>query len=332
MSTSLHSIESEKTYENCGNMLLDKELKLKNITLRNRIVLPPMAREDSIDGKVSEDLVEYYRLRAECTGLIIVEHEYVSIEGKSTPKQLSMADDSVIDSFRNLTDAIHKENCFAIAQLNHGGKEGISSDWLNINSMTKEDIEKVKRDFANAAIRTKKAGFDGVEIHSAHEYLLSHFYSPYTNKRTDEYGGNLENRMRIQNEIIQEVRKAVGEDYIVAIRFGAYDYLEGGSKIEEIPIAVRTFVDSGADLIDISGGLCRYTNPISKEPGYFKELSKIAKESCDVPVILTGGIKKARDAEALLEGGYADLIGIGRAMIMDGEWSRKALYKLKRLE
>ena len=312
----------------CENMFLEKELKLKNIILRNRIVLPPMAREDSVDGKVSEDLIEYYRLRAECTGLIIIEHEYVSLEGRSTPKQLSMADDSVIDSFRKLTEAIHKENCFAIAQLNHSGRGEISGDRLNIKSMSKEDIKKVKRDFVNAAVRTKKAGFDGVEIHSAHEYLLSHFYSPLSNKRTDEYGGNLENRMRIHNEILQEIRNAVGEDYILAIRFGAYDYWEGGSKLEEIPIAVRSFVDSGADLIDISGGLCRYNNPNSKEPGYFKELSKIAKESCDVPVILTGGVKKAKDAEALLEGGYADLIGVGRAMIMDGEWSRKALRKL----
>ena len=104
-------------------MLLNKELKLKNITLRNRIVMPPMAREGSADGKVTENLVEYYRLRAECTGLIIIEHAYVSIEGKSTPKQLSMADDSVIESYRNLTDTIHKENCFAIAQLNHGEKK-----------------------------------------------------------------------------------------------------------------------------------------------------------------------------------------------------------------
>ena len=111
-------------------MLLNEELKLKNVTLRNRIVMPPMAREGSADGKVSQDLIEYYRLRAECTGLIIVEHAYVSIEGKSTPKQLSMADDSVIGGFRNLTDAIHKENCFAIAQLNHGGKELISRDLL----------------------------------------------------------------------------------------------------------------------------------------------------------------------------------------------------------
>ena len=171
-----------------------------------------------------------------------------------------------------------------------------------------------------------------MEIHAAHEYLLTHFYSPYTNKRTDEYGGNLENRLRLANEIIQEVRASVGEDYIVAIRFGAYDYLEGGSKLEEIPFAVQSFIDSGVDLIDISGGLCRSRNPYSKEPGYFKELSKIAKEASSVPVILTGGVKKARDAENLLKEGYCDLIGIGRAMLMDAEWSKKALKSLENIQ
>ena len=313
-------------------MFLNEEFKLKNITLRNRIVMPPMAREMSDDGRVSTDLIEYYRKRAEDTGLVIVEHAYVSLEGKSSKKQLSMADDSVIDGFKELTDAIHNEKCFAIAQLNHARPQSIAYDKSNVNNMTKEDIEKVKDDFKNASIRTKKAGFDGVEIHAAHEYLLNHFYSPLTNKRADEYGGNLENRLRLANEIIQDVRKSVGEDYIVAIRFGAYDYWEGGSKLDEIPIAVKSFIDSGVDLIDISGGLCRFQNPYDKEPGYFKELSKIAKEASSVPVILTGGVKKAKDAEKLLKEGYCDLIGIGRAMIMDAEWSKKALKSLKNIQ
>ena len=313
-------------------MFLNEELKLKNITLRNRIVMPPMAREMSDDGRVSTDLIEYYRKRAEDTGLVIVEHAYVSLEGKSSKKQLSMADDSVIDGFKELTDAIHNEKCFAIAQLNHARPQSIAYDKSNVNNMTKEDIEKVKDDFKNASIRTKKAGFDGVEIHAAHEYLLNHFYSPLTNKRADEYGGNLENRLRLANEIIQDVRKSVGEDYIVAIRFGAYDYWEGGSKLDEIPIAVKSFIDSGVDLIDISGGLCRFQNPYDKEPGYFKELSKIAKEASSVPVILTGGVKKAKDAENLLKEGYCDLIGIGSAILMDAEWSKKALKSLKNIQ
>ena len=292
--------------------------------------MPPMAREDSLDGKVTYNLIEYYRKRAQSTGLIIVEHEYVSEEGKSTPKQLSMASDDVIESYKELTDVIHREGSFAIAQINHAGYKPTSKKGVHLNKMSLEDIEYVKNAFVEGAIRTKKAGFDGVEIHAAHDYLLSQFYSPYTNKRRDQYGGSLENRLRLANEIIKKVRSSVGEDYIIAIRFGAYDYLEGGSKVEEIPIAVQSFVESGVDLIDISGGLCRYKNPYSKEPGYFKELSKIAKDSCDVPIILTGGVKKGQDANKLIEEGYCDLIGIGRALLMDGEWSKKTLKKLRK--
>ncbi|WP_292776953.1 NADH:flavin oxidoreductase [Methanobrevibacter sp.] len=312
--------------------MLNTALKIKNITIPNRIMMPPMARELSDEGKVSDALIEYYAKRAEGTGLIIVEHEYVSPEGIASPKQLSMADDSVIDGFRKLTDAIHSKGSFAIAQLNHAGIESISHNKLNLNEMTLDEIDHVKESFVKAAVRSKKAGFDGVEIHAAHGYFLSQFYSPYTNKRTDDYGGTLENRIRLHNEIIADVREAVGEDYVIAIRFGAYDYLEGGSKLEDIPIAVESFVKSGADLIDISGGLCRYVNPNSKEPGYFRQLSKIAKDSCDVPVILTGGVKKAKDAENLLNEGFCDLIGIGRALLMDAEWSKKALKYLENVQ
>ena len=108
--------------------------------------MPPMAREASIEGKPSDELIDYYKKRAEYTGLIITEHAYISLEGKSSQRQLSMADDSVIDSFKKLTDAIHKENCFAIAQLNHARPQSIAYDKSNVNNMTKEDIEKVKND------------------------------------------------------------------------------------------------------------------------------------------------------------------------------------------
>ena len=310
-------------------MIIESPLKIKNKILSNRIVLPPMARELSDDGKVTDELIDYYRIRSKCTGLIIIEHSYVSGEGIASPRQLSMASDDVIEGYKRLSDAIHNEGSVTIAQINHAGFESIRKNKLNVNEMSLDEIDRVKDAFVQAAIRTQKSGFDGVEIHSAHGYFLNQFYSPYTNKRRDDYGGSLENRLRLHNEIINDVRSAVGEDYIIAIRFGAYDYLEEGSKLEEIPIAVKSFVESGVDLIDISGGLCRYRSPVSKEAGYFKELSIIAKESVDVPVILTGGVKKVKDAERLLEEGYCDLIGIGRAMLMDGHWSRKALNKIK---
>ena len=306
-------------------MMITEPLKIRNITLQNRIVMPPMDRSSSRDGSVSDDLINHYRERAESTGLIIIEHEYVSPEGRAHPKQLSMAGDEVIEGYRKLADAIHFEGSNAIAQISHAGFEAKVENPLNVNAMTSNDIAQVRESFIKAAIRTEKAGFDGVEIHCAHGYLLNQFYSPYTNKRTDEYGGSLLNRVRLTNEIIMGMREALGEDHIIAVRFGAYDYLDGGSRLEDIGEAVMSFENSGVDLLDISGGLCRFKNPLSKEPGWFKELSKIARDASNCPVILTGGVKKIADAEALLEGGYADLIGIGRAMLMDAKWSRKAL-------
>ena len=306
-------------------MMITEPLDIKNIRLKNRIVMPPMDRSSSRDGSVSDDLIDHYRERAESTGLIIIEHEYVSPEGRAHPKQLSMASDEVIEGYRKLADAIHLEGSYAIAQISHAGFEAKVENPLNVNAMTLDDIAHVRESFIKAALRTEKAGFDGVEIHCAHGYLLNQFYSPYTNKRTDDYGGSLLNRSRLTNEIIRGMRKALGEDHIIAVRFGAYDYLDGGSRLEDIGEAVMSFENSGVDLLDISGGLCRFKNPLSKEPGWFKELSKIARDASNCPVILTGGVKKIADAEALLEGGYADLIGIGRAMLMDAKWSRKAL-------
>ena len=306
-------------------MMITEPLKIRNITLQNRIVMPPMDRSSSRDGSVSDDLINHYRERAESTGLIIIEHEYVSPEGRAHPKQLSMAGDEVIEGYRKLADAIHLEGSNAIAQISHAGAEAKVENPLNVNAMTLDDIAHVRESFIKAALRTEKAGFDGVEIHCAHGYLLNQFYSPYTNKRTDDYGGSLLNRSRLTNEIIRGMREALGEDHIIAVRFGAYDYLDGGSRLEDIGEAVMSFENSGVDLLDISGGLCRFKNPLSKEPGWFKELSKIARDASNCPVILTGGVKKIADAEALLEGGYADLIGIGRAMLMDAKWSRKAL-------
>ena len=306
-------------------MMITEPLKIRSITLQNRIVMPPMDRSSSRDGSVSDDLINHYRERAESTGLIIIEHEYVSPEGRAHPKQLSMAGDEVIEGYRKLADAIHLEGSNAIAQISHAGFESKVENPLNVNAMTLDDIAHVRESFIKAALRTEKAGFDGVEIHCAHGYLLNQFYSPYTNKRTDDYGGSLLNRSRLTNEIIRGMREALGEDHIIAVRFGAYDYLDGGSRLEDIGEAVMSFENSGMDLLDISGGLCRFKNPLSKEPGWFKELSKIARDASNCPVILTGGVKKIADAEALLEGGYADLIGIGRAMLMDAKWSRKAL-------
>ena len=143
-------------------------------------------------------------------------------------------------------------------------------------------------------------------------------------------GGTLEGRTRLHTEVLRAVRKAVGEDYPVAIRFGAYDYMEGGSRVEDIPEACRIFEEAGADLLDITGGLGGFIIPGKTEPGYFAELSRPAKDSVQIPVLVTGGVTDIHDAEKLLQEGVADLIGVGRALLKDGDWSVRALKEIGR--
>ncbi len=319
--------------------LFKQPLQINRLTVRNRIVMPPMATGKAVNGAPGEDLTAYYRERAKGTGLIIVEHEYVLLQGMAHKDQLSMADDSVIPAYRRLTDAVHEEGARIIAQISHAGikakdsglpavgpsavsnKEGAVSEEL-----TKEGIDAIIKAFAAAAVRAKEAGFDGVEIHSAHGYLLNQFYSPLTNLREDEYSvRTMENRTRIHSEIIHAVRAAVGADYAVAIRFGACDYTEGGSNVSDVPAASKAFEEAGVDLIDISGGANGFMIPGHTEPGYFKELSLAAKTAVRIPVLLTGGVTAVQDMEALLAEGAADLIGVGRAMMRNAAWSRETL-------
>ncbi|MBQ5341248.1 MAG: NADH:flavin oxidoreductase, partial [Oscillospiraceae bacterium] len=213
-----------------------------------------------------------------------------------------------------LTDAVHSEGAAVFAQLSHAGAKAKDSGleaiapseetiWPQYSprEMDGNDIQRVIKGFADAAVRAKGSGFDGVEIHGAHGYLLNQFYSPLTNHRADDYSGStLEGRTRLHCEVIRAVREAVGEDYPVAIRFGACDFMEGGSRISEIPDAARAFEAAGADLIDISGGLNGFNRPGESSPGYFRDLSMAAGSAVSVPVILTGGVTDGKQAEQLL--------------------------------
>lgn len=323
-------------------MMFTQSIQIKNLTLRNRIVMAPYDTGSAENGLPTEKTVEHYRTCAEGLGLVIVEHAHVSKEGMAHTKQLSMADDSVIAPFRCLTDAVHGAGAKVFAQLSHAGARAVGSGLPAIGpspvsvrgseppaEMTHEDIARIIRCFAEAAKRAKSAGFDGVEIHAAHGYLLNQFYSPLVNQRTDAYCVHLfENRIRLHLQVILAVREAVGSDYPVAIRFGGCDYTEGGSRAEEVPKAVKAFEASGADLIDISGGILGFMRPNHTEPGYFKELSLAAKRAVSVPVILTGGVTSVQEMEQLLSEGAADLIGIGRAINRENHWAKAALESI----
>lgn len=327
--------------------LFKRPIKINNVEINNRIVMPPIATSKSERGYVTQNLVDYYdeKSKGGYIGLIITEHGYVSKEGMADSGQVSISRDSDIEGLKLITDIIHKNGTKVIAQISHAGSstkpditghDTISASAVANNSMTgktgitpkqmdKDDIKRIIRCFSDAAKRAKEAGFDGVEIHSAHGYLLNQFYSPLLNKRQDEYGGELEGRIRIHLEIIKEIRETVGKDYLLALRLGACDFMEEGSTIEDGVNSCKAFEKAGVDLLDISGGFLGYMRPEHKYPGYFGEVTEAIKKEVSIPVILTGGIKSAEDVENLLEDKKADLIGVGRAILKDSNWARKVM-------
>ncbi len=324
--------------------MIHTPLTIHHKLFTNRLVMPPMATAKcGEDDHVTDEIIAYYdeKSKGGYLSLIIIEHSYVMMQGKASARQMSIASDSAIPQLKKLADAIHNNGSLAIMQINHAGTASDSQitgqpvygpsalvhprTKQECQAMTAEDIQAVVLAFQQAALRVQAAGFDGVELHGAHGYLLSQFFSPKTNKRTDAYGGSLENRIRLHLEIIQAVKAVVSEDFLVLLRFGACDYMEGGATITDAVSAAKQFEAAGIHAIDITGGLKGFVNPLSDQPGWFQDASKAIKEVVSIPVILTGGIKDIKDAEALLEKGVADLIGVGRSILTDSQWAKHAM-------
>lgn len=316
-------------------MMLEQPIRIGGLTAQNRLVMPPMQTNKTQQGHVTDEMVAYYREHAVGSkpGVIIVEHCYVDASGRASKPQLSFAADDMIPEHRKVADAIHSGGSLAFVQLNHAGSYGIdepvsaSSVNIPINKLAKRprelsvaEIRRIEKLFADAAMRALRAGYDGVEIHCAHGYLLNQFYSPITNKRTDDYGGALENRLRFALETVRCIRETVGEGVPVAVRLGGADYLPGGNKEEDAVEASVLLERSGVALLDISGGMCFFARPGHPEPGFFSSMTEKIKASVSAPVILTGGIKTPENAERLLVKGKADLIGVGRAMLKNAAW------------
>jgi 2,4-dienoyl-CoA reductase-like NADH-dependent reductase (Old Yellow Enzyme family) len=317
--------------------------------LDNRLVMPPMATAKALpEGHVSPDLLEYYSKRSDggYIGLIIIEHSYVSLGGRANDRQLSVADDSTIEGLQKLAEAIHGHGSKTVMQINHAGSAGTTeidgttpvapsaiNNPLHLKGSSPrelgtDEIKGVVEAFVRAASRVKAAGFDGVEVHSAHGYLLNQFLSPMTNRRHDTYGGELINRIRIHLEIIDAIRSALGPDYPIFLRLGASDYREGGTTLEDSVIAARAFEAAGLAALDVSGGFNGFSIPGVDEQGYFAPLTGALKQAIGIPVMLTGGIKDALVADQLLQDNKADLIGVGRAMLSDRLWAKKAIEAL----
>jgi NADPH2 dehydrogenase len=325
-----------------------KPLKVRSMNLANRLVMPPMATAKAEpDGKVGRALLDYYeeKSRGGCISLIIIEHSYITAEGKASNNQLSISDDAVIPGLQKLAAVIHKNGSKAAVQINHAGsaalREVIGTTPLAPSAtanprrgdmpreITQREIVNIVNAFKDASRRAREAGFDAVEIHSAHGYFLNQFLSPLTNKRTDEYGGGISNRIRLHVQIIQAVRSSVGPDFPIQIRLGASDYTEGGTTIEDSMLAAQAFEKAGVDIVHISGGFVGYTPPGLAGQGYFAPLSEAIKRAVSIPVILTGGITDVEAAENLLAAKKADLVGVGRAILQDSTWAKSAIEYLR---
>lgn len=325
-------------------MNLKTPLTLERIRLKNRLVLPPMASSAADEeGLASQELFDYYKKMTAGghIGLVILEHAYMDPLGKASNNQLSLAQDKAKKNLEKLVKIIHDNGSKVFAQINHAGARalkdlptilGVSKgiDFLpntkkdNFKEMTLEDIEAFKASYLQAVKRAMDVGFDGVEVHGAHGYLINQFYSPLSNKREDAYGpANLESRLRLPLELLEEIRKL--GDFPLALRLGACDYKPGGSSKEDLEEASQILERAGYDILDISGGFSGYNHPSSKEEGYFKELTKEIKNHSQLPLILTGGIITRKGADELLNGGLADLIGVGRAFLKDPLWGKKAM-------
>lgn len=311
--------------------------------LKNRIVMPPMATGfASEDGSVTERLTAYYGERAKSgPGLIIVEITCIdSPVGRGLDRQINIDDDKFIPGLARLAQAIKQPGVKAAIQLHHAGRQTSSRvtgfkpvapspipgrDGEIPQELTVDEIKRLVECFAQGARRAREAGFDGVEIHGAHGYLVSQFLSPLSNKREDEYGGTVENRARFLVEIIKAIRSKVGRDFPVWCRLSAVEMnIEGGITLDETKVVARMAQEASADAIHVSAHSAGITRrpPMAQPPGALIEYAEGVKKAVSVPVIAVGRITPELGEEVLRQG-KADFIAIGRQFLADAHVAEK---------
>lgn len=308
---------------------------ISRMKLTNRLV-----RSATWEGMASDDggctprLVELMtRLARSRVGLIITGHAYVRTDGQAGPWQLGIYRDGFVEGLGEMTRRVHDHGSRIVLQVAHAGLnanvkltgqtplapsriEDLRS--LPCKEMTVGDIQGIVEAFGLAAHRAKEAGFDGVQIHAAHGYLLSQFLSPFYNKRTDAYGGPVENRARALLEVLRRIRAAVGDGFPVLVKMNCQDFADGGLTLSEsLPVGAM-LEEEGTDAIELSGGdPCRRRVTSEQKEAYFREEARAFKETLRVPLILVGGIRTFHLAERLVKEGYTDYISLCRPFIRE---------------
>ncbi len=300
---------------------------------------PMQSGRASFEGEVTSRLISFYVRRVAAVGLPIIEHSYISHFGKIGPKQLGIYDDSLIVGLEKLATSIHYVGAPAVVQITHAGgvanKKVISaqpagpSDRGKTRGLEISEMHSIAEEFAFAAERAVKAGFDGVELHGAHGYLLNQFFSPLINGRKDEFGGSLENRMRFPLLVVKKVRERLSGKLLL-YRLGADDLAPNGTQIEDSVAFAVLLEKAGVDVIDVSGGMCgSEPKQLRRIVGYFVPQATEIKRAVKVPVIGVGGIRDAEFADRLVRDGKVDLVAVGRAIWKDAKWAQKAAETLQ---
>ena len=337
---------------------LFEPIKIRELEIRNRIFIPAMCQYscENQDGVVNEWHLVHLGARATGgAGMIIAEASGVTPEGRISPWCPGIWNYEQVAAWARVNAYIHSQGAKSAIQLAHAGRKGSTyrdwsgkgsvplekGGWQTISStseafdgyeppreLTTQEVHELVQDFAAAAKNAVLAGFDAVEIHAAHGYLIHQFLSPITNKRTDEFGGSLENRARLILEIIKAVRAEVGESLPIFVRFSATDYREDGWDVEQTIQVAKLCADLGADLFDISSGGLITGVKIPSGPGYQVPLAEKVADQVSQPVAAVGQITTARQAEDILQNDNVDIVLIGRASLRDPYWALRAANEL----
>ncbi|QAS54715.1 NADPH dehydrogenase NamA [Halobacillus litoralis] len=314
---------------------------VKNVTLKNRIVMSPMCMYSAYDqdGHAQPFHFAHYESRAAGqVGLVFTEATSILPEGRISHEDLGIWDDSHIEGLKSINEGIHRHGAKAGIQLAHAGRKAnlrdeifapsaeAFSDAMKVPSeMTKEDIQRTIKSFQKGAARSKKAGFDIVELHGAHGYLINQFLSPLTNKRTDEYGGSRKNRYRFLADTITAVQKEW--DGPLFVRISGAEYHEGGNTMEDFVYFSSEMKDQGVDLIDVSSGGV-VPAAIEPYPGYQVKFAEQIKEGAKINTGAVGLITSGNQAEEILQNDRADLIFLARALLKNPYWPKQAADEL----
>lgn len=320
--------------------------RIKDLELRNRIVMAPMCMYSADDdGKAKEWHELHYASRAVGgVGLIIQEATAVESRGRISSNDLGIWDDSQIEGLKKIVDTCRKYGAKIGIQLGHAGRKceaeseriiapspvAFSDEYRVPNEMTKSEINEVIKAFQNAAERCVEIGYDIIEIHGAHGYLINEFLSPLTNNRTDEYGGSKENRARFLKEVVQAVRNVWSVEKPLLLRVSAEDYAEEGNHPEDLADLINLVKGEGVDLINVSSGGVVSIVPKAFQ-GYQVKFAEIIKEKTNLPVVAGGLIIEPHMAEEILQNERADLIYFGRVLLRNPYWSLHADNELSNI-